>query len=141
MVILDTDVLTILQRDESKGKAAIRGRRSRMNPAEVATTIIAYEEQARGWMAYVAQARPGRADVAAYTKLMRHLEDYRTINVLPFTDQAAGALQRLRRMGLRMGTMDLKIAAIALVHEAVLLGCNLGHFKRVPDLRVEDWTR
>ena len=35
--------------------------------------------------------------------------------------------------------MDLKIAAIALAHDALLLSANLRDFQAVPDLRVENW--
>jgi tRNA(fMet)-specific endonuclease VapC len=35
--------------------------------------------------------------------------------------------------------MDLKIATIALVHDALLLSANLRDFQQVPDLRVADW--
>lgn len=40
----------------------------------------------------------------------------------------------------RIGTMDLKIAAIALANDATLLSRNLRDFGKVPGLRVEDWT-
>jgi tRNA(fMet)-specific endonuclease VapC len=43
-------------------------------------------------------------------------------------------------MKIRIGTMDLKIAAIALAHGATLLSRNLVDFKKVPGLTVEDWT-
>jgi tRNA(fMet)-specific endonuclease VapC len=43
-------------------------------------------------------------------------------------------------MKIRIGTMDLRIAAIALTHGATLLSRNLVDFKRVPELEVEDWT-
>jgi tRNA(fMet)-specific endonuclease VapC len=36
--------------------------------------------------------------------------------------------------------MDLKIAAIALAHNATVLTRNLKDFSRVPDLRGEGWT-
>jgi tRNA(fMet)-specific endonuclease VapC len=37
--------------------------------------------------------------------------------------------------------MDLKIAAIALANDALVLSANLREFGRVPGLRVEDWLR
>ena len=40
---------------------------------------------------------------------------------------------------IRLGTMDLKIAAIALVNDALLLTANRRDFERVPALRVENW--
>lgn len=48
--------------------------------------------------------------------------------------------QRLKRSRLRIGTMDLKIAAIALVHDATLITRNRADFAKVPGLRVEDWS-
>ena len=42
---------------------------------------------------------------------------------------------------IRIGTMDLKIAAIALANDAILLSRNLTDFSKVPALRVEDWMR
>jgi tRNA(fMet)-specific endonuclease VapC len=36
--------------------------------------------------------------------------------------------------------MDLKIAAIVLARDAILLSRNLDDFRQIPDLRVEDWT-
>ncbi len=36
--------------------------------------------------------------------------------------------------------MDLKIAAIVLTHDATLLSKNLSDFRKVPGLKVADWT-
>ena len=44
------------------------------------------------------------------------------------------------RWKMRVGTMDFRIAAIALAHDALLLSRNLTDFRKVPGLRVEDWT-
>jgi tRNA(fMet)-specific endonuclease VapC len=35
--------------------------------------------------------------------------------------------------------MDMKIAAIALASDAVLLSANLRDFRQVPGLKVENW--
>ncbi len=40
---------------------------------------------------------------------------------------------------IRIGTTDLKIAAIALTHQGTLLSSNRRDFDQVPGLRVEDW--
>jgi tRNA(fMet)-specific endonuclease VapC len=39
----------------------------------------------------------------------------------------------------RIGTQDLKIAALAIVHDALLLSANLRDFEQVPGLNAEDW--
>ena len=58
----------------------------------------------------------------------------------PWTGKAADILVNLRRRRLRIGTMDLKIAAIVLSHQATLLSRNLVDFSQVPGLSIEDWT-
>ena len=60
--------------------------------------------------------------------------------VLDFDRQAATKFERLTRLKVRIGTMDLRIAAIAIAQGAVLLSKNLTDFRKVPGLRVEDWT-
>lgn len=47
----------------------------------------------------------------------------------------------LRRLRIRIGTMDLRIASIALAHGAKLLTRNSVDFAKVPELTIEDWTR
>jgi tRNA(fMet)-specific endonuclease VapC len=78
--------------------------------------------------------------ITAYGRLLSHLDNYRRIPVLAFDEAAATTFQRLRRSRLRVGTMDLKIAAIVLSRDATLLSRNLGDFSQIPSLHVEDWT-
>ncbi len=59
--------------------------------------------------------------------------------ILAFDEDAATVFHRLKDAGIRIGTMDLKIASIALSHDALLLSRNLVHFEKVPGLRVENW--
>ncbi len=138
MVILDTDHMSLLEWGDAP--AALRARLAALSPAEVATTIISYEEQVRGWMVYIARTRSVAQHVEAYRRLHQQLDNYCRIPVLPFDAQAAATWQRLRCARLRLGAMDLKIAAIALSRRATLLSRNLADFRQIPGLQVEDWT-
>ena len=141
MVVLDTDHVSVMERPESTAARMLLARLTQIDPNEIATAIVTYEEQTRGWLAYKARARNVLQEIDAYSKLKRHLETYRTMNVLDFDNEAAAELQRLRRLKIRIGTMDLKIAAITKVHRATLLTRNPVDFRQVPGLKVEDWTR
>jgi tRNA(fMet)-specific endonuclease VapC len=140
MLVLDTDHMSVLERNDHHASATLRERLSTLSPVEVATTIISYEEQMRSWMAHIARTRSMTQQVEACRRLLRHLDNYRRIPVLAFDAQAAVEFQRLRRARIRIGTMALKIAAIVLSQSATLLSKNLVDFGKVPDLRVEDWT-
>ena len=142
MYILDTDHISLLESVSTSAEAQrIRFRLNRLKGHEERiTTIITFEEQMRGWMSYLARARTLTHQVAAYAKLKGVLDRYLKITVLDFDEAAAAEFARLQRLRLRIGTMDLKIAAIALAHDATVLTRNLKDFGRVPALRVEDWT-
>ena len=60
--------------------------------------------------------------------------------MVDFDAATAARLVQLRRSRVRLGAIDLKIAAIGLAQEAVLLSRNLADFRRVSGLRVEDWA-
>jgi tRNA(fMet)-specific endonuclease VapC len=54
-------------------------------------------------------------------------------------EQAASEHQGWRAQRIRIGTMDLKIAAIVLVHDALLLSVNLRDFQQISNPRVANW--
>jgi tRNA(fMet)-specific endonuclease VapC len=61
------------------------------------------------------------------------------LQILPFDAEAAETFHRLKSAHPRTGTMDLKIAAICLAHDAMLLTRNQSDFDHIPGLRVENW--
>lgn len=93
----------------------------------------------RGWLSYIAASRATSRQVEGYARLHSLLLAYRDRALLDFEEESARRFERLRR-SVRIGTMDLKIAAICLVHDATLISRNLRDFRKVPGLRVEDWT-
>ena len=141
VVILDTDHLTVIQRRAEPAYSSLLDRLSKIPEDSVQTTIISFEEQMRGWLAVIARVRDQSKEVATYQRLAALLRIFNEIPVLDYTDAAARQFEALKRSRLHVGTMDLKIAAIALSKDALLLSANLKDFKKVPALKVEDWTK
>lgn len=56
MYILDTDHLSVLDRGGVEAQRLLQ-RLAGVNPAQVAASIISYEEQMRGWLSYAANAQ------------------------------------------------------------------------------------
>lgn len=140
MRILDTDHMTVLERG---GMAAysLELRLAQVPPGEIATTIIAYEEQMHGWLSQAAEANTNPQKIAAaYEFLHLHIETYRTARIFGFDHHASAEFERLRQVGIRIATKDLRIAAICISLEATLLTRNLKHFRQVPGLNAEDWS-
>ena len=140
MFVLDTDHLTLLEWGSGAVGQRLHERIGDLPAGEVVTTIITFEEQTRGWLAFQARTRTLQQQVNAYRKLEHHLDIYLKIQVLEFDAGAAAEFERLKRLRVRIGAMDLKIAAITLAHDATVLTRNIKDFSRVPGLRVEDWT-
>jgi tRNA(fMet)-specific endonuclease VapC len=139
MLVLDTDHMSILEWG-GDGSATLRERLANVDSDSVATTIISFEEQMRGWMAYIARANSMDQIVKAYGRLRRHLDNYQQIRVLDLDVRSAAAFQGVRRARVRIGTMDLKIAATVKSLAVTLLSRKSNDFGQVPGLKVEDWS-
>ena len=105
MYLLDTDHLSLLDLD-TDGGAAIARRLVTVPEEDVAVTIITYEEQMRGWLAYVARANTLERQLQAYRRLRQHIERFRIIPILEYDEQAIAIFQRLRRASVRIGAKD-----------------------------------
>src|SRR5438874_1582620 len=132
--------MSLLERGDSAAGGRLRARLEQLPADEWVTTIISFEEQTRGWLSAIAKARSVARLIEAYGRLSRQLDNYCRMIVLQFDERAATEYQRLRQSRLRIGAMDLKIAAIVLARGATLLSRNRSDFGQVPGLRVEDWT-
>ncbi len=95
-------------------------------------------------MAYLASLRSVEAHVQAYQRLQNLLNNFASLTVLPFDQAALDVFQELWLRRIRVSTMDMKIASIALATNAILLTQNTRDFSRIaehaPKLQFEDWT-
>ena len=139
MILLDTDHLSVLKYPTNPRYQTLSTRLEASADPHIGTTIISVEEQWRGWLAVIARTREARGQVKAYRELVSLLEFLNRWTVLPFDDNAADRFEQLRRGGVRIGSMDLKIACIALIHDALVLSANRKDFEKVPGLRMENW--
>ncbi len=138
MLILDTDHLVEYQKGTSAESLRLKERLAQQ-PQPFCTTIISVEEIMRGWMAAIRRVREPNGQVNAYVKLRRLFQFFALWHVLDFDRAAAQELERLRIAKIRVGTMDMKIASIALANGATLLTRNRSDFEKVPELVIEDW--
>jgi tRNA(fMet)-specific endonuclease VapC len=140
MILLDTDHLTLLKYPDNQRGVRLNERLRAQPPEEIVTiSIISVEEQMRGWLAAIAKERHAKRQVLGYGELARLIDYFRAFTILLFDEPAADKFDNLRSAKIRLGTMDLKIAAIAFVNKALLLSANRRDFEQVPGLRVENW--
>jgi tRNA(fMet)-specific endonuclease VapC len=140
-LILDTDMLSIW---ESRSRPAFDRFQARLNqhPSQsIATTIISFQERVQGWMSFLNQARTTAKVLAAYHRLESTLKTFCDLHVVAFDQPAQDHFADLKQQRVRIGTLDLRIASIALALDATLLSRNVRDFRKVPGLRVEDWTQ
>ncbi|ETW95252.1 MAG: hypothetical protein ETSY1_31355 [Candidatus Entotheonella factor] len=140
MFLLDTNHLVILQARTRRDFERLVARMSRYPASDFYVSIVSFHEQMLGWNAYISRARDTEGVVRGYRHLHDLIEYFRDAQVLPFDDAAAEAFNALGTKRIRTGTMDLRIAAIALAHDMTVLTRNLQDFQRIPSLKVEDWT-
>jgi tRNA(fMet)-specific endonuclease VapC len=133
---LDTDHLSLILRGHPK----IHQRLTAISPEQVAITIITAEEQLRGRLAQVKKAASGEARVVAYRYLAKAINDLAKLNVLNYDAESDRAYEELRQQRLRVGGQDLRIAAITLSNNGILVTRNRSDFSKVPGLRLDDWT-
>jgi tRNA(fMet)-specific endonuclease VapC len=132
MYCLDTDTWSFLAR------SATPGLRLRLSACPKDKIIVV--EMVRAELLFGVVRHPKRPELEARIEAM--LAPYKR---LPFGGDAAIHYSNIRfaleKAGTPIGPNDLIIAACARAANAVLVTHNTREFKRVPGLKVEDWTK
>lgn len=139
--LLDTDTLSIWQNGTGTEYAVLALRLSAHPPADIGVPIVSFHEQMIGANAYLSRGRVGADLVTGYDRLERLRQWYTVLNVVPFDDAAGTRFDQLKAAKIRIGTMDLRIAASALSQSLIVVTRNARDFGQVPGLTIEDWTR
>jgi tRNA(fMet)-specific endonuclease VapC len=137
LFVLDTDVISLYQRDHPAVGAAVQ-----KHPlAELAITVLTVEEQLSGWYNELRKAKKPAALAGVYQRMALTVQFLGHLPILSFTEAAIDRYEGLKRLKLKVKKTDLRIAAIVLEADAVLVTRNFRDFTKVPDLRIEDWSK
>lgn len=139
MSALDNDIFT----DFLYGDPVILARLEGIPPSEQFLPIVVVEETLRGRLNGIRQAEMGKGKISlalAFELFERSLRAIRSFAILSYTDAAHAEYLRLKALKLRVGTRDLRIASIAVAHDAKLISRNRRDFELVPGLKLELWN-
>jgi tRNA(fMet)-specific endonuclease VapC len=92
-----------------------------------------------------------RCDPVVGNRLHNFDDDENTLvtTAINLQEQISGRFEQIQRAktpvalgksSIRIGTMDLRIASICIVNNAILVTRNRKDFQQVPDLNFEDWS-
>src|SRR5207302_340654 len=116
------------------GNPAYVARAAAINPNEQCVPVVAAAEVMRGWLNAVRQAEAGKGRATlehAYHLFQTRMQMLTTYRILPYTPGAHTRYSGLRATKLRVGTNDLRIAAICLAHNMKLVTRNARDYAQV----------
>ncbi len=135
--LVDTDTFQLLQDEQPLVVARV----SSVPPAELGISIVTVEEQMSGWYTQLRQAKDQKRLCWAYRLLAMTVRSFAMIQIVDFDERAINRYEKLKKLKLKIGKMDLRIASTALERDAILVTRNTKDFRQVPGLQVEDWSK
>lgn len=135
LYVLDTDHVSLQQREDKSVIAKIHS----LDGHTIAVTVVTVQEQMRGRLAQLGE--PGVNLPFVYGLLQASTAYFCRVPILPFDTSAQLHYQNLRLRRIRIGVQDMRIAAIALAQNGILVTRNGRDFERVPGLWLEDWSQ
>ena len=137
MFVLDTNHFREIATESAIGQHLRK--RIRASSIVVVSCVVAAEESLRGWLAKLASQGDVARQISLYGELNAVIQSLADFSMLDWDTECAERFKAFRSQGVRIGTMDLKIACIALEYDAIVLTRNTVDFARVPGLRFENW--
>jgi tRNA(fMet)-specific endonuclease VapC len=103
-------------------------------------SVISVEEQLSGWYTRLRRAKSIPELAEAYRKLTETVQVLARFDLLSCSETAIRRFLSLKALKIGVGSWDLRIAAIALEEDAIVVTRNHRDFQLVPGLRCEDWS-
>ena len=134
--ILDTDHVSLFQQNHP----LIRQKINAISVDDIAVTVITVQEQMRGWLNVINRYGNTEQLIWAYAGLSEAVKFFNSIQLLDFDQLAYDTYRKFKSQKIRIGTQDLRIAAITLSFGAIVVTRNQKDFGKVPNLLTEDWS-
>lgn len=136
LYVLDTDILSLYRQFDANVMRQINAHAT----DTLAIAVISAQEMLEGWLGQMPrQARPDRL-AHVYAQFADTVSFLGGLSILPYRESTMTLFQQLRAMKLNVGSNDLRIAAIALEHNAIVVTRNLRDFTRIPNVTAENWA-
>jgi tRNA(fMet)-specific endonuclease VapC len=135
LYIFDTDHLSLYGRN----LPAIVDR-CQQNQVTLVTTIVNVEEQLRGRLGQLADAKDEEKRGLSHRWLAETVQLLSMFQVLPYDDRAQSFFKTFKAQRVKVGPQDLRIGSIALAQGGVVVTRNRRDFEQIPGLIVEDWS-
>ena len=137
MFVLDTDAIT----HDQNAHHILSAKVSNTPRTQLFVTSVTVAEQLRGRLAYINRYRKNsRQSAQGHAGLAQTVSYFNRWNILLLDEEAHSVFRQLQKQRLRIGTQDLRIAAITLLRGFTVVTSNVRDFAQVPNLKVEDWT-
>lgn len=139
MIAFDSDILS----DLFRGVAAIQARFATISPDDQYVPVVVAEELLRGRLETIRRAQSPQGKLSlpiAYTFFEATLKGIHRFQLLSYTSVADSHFRLFRAAKLRVGTQDLRIAAIAVAHDAQLVTRNRRDYEQIPGLKLDVWA-
>lgn len=138
--VLDTDHISLILR----GHPQVVVRLQSLDLKQWAITIISIQEIFNGWIVSLNGPQYKDRQVELYTRFWQSNKFFQKAQVLNFDAMAQEYYNQILllcpNLNKRRLEKDVKIAAIAMTHQAIVVTRNQRDFALVPELHLEDWT-
>src|SRR5687768_914380 len=124
LFVLDSDTLSLLE----KGHATVSARVASHAAAEISVAVIVVEEALSGWYSMIRKAKSPRQLALAYDELASTVTALSGMQILRYSETAIVRFHHLLKAKLNVRANDLRIAAIALEHNATVVTRNVRDF-------------
>jgi tRNA(fMet)-specific endonuclease VapC len=137
--VIDTDHISLVLRRHPQVS-----QRFRQEIQMLGITIISVQETFNGWAGKINLVKDEPERITAYSHLHRSASFFQTLQLLNYDQAASDTYQRLiantPALAKKRLDKDIRIAAIALANQAIVVTRNYRDFNLIPGLQIEDWS-